>query len=280
VSSRRSSGDASTSSASARSIAATSASRKSIPRRQASTISRSSAGSSCTASQRRPATPNKVCRRRATLQVADQDRVHLVLLACALPHQLRPARDPSTQDTRLLLRRPDLGQKAGREQLRPRARVELVRLRRLRRVLDRLRVREHNTTDMRRDEPRDRQRVPPRLEHHLIIRSKAPGEQLKRRRRRLDSPSTAHPAALRDRDLAEIAVHTQRNEAHPYLLLNQRTRRRGGQNDNYGSVLTAHPGRRRGGQLQTNGLAAHSVSDGLPNLVSPFKPLSRNSLRH
>jgi hypothetical protein len=33
----------------------------------------------------------------------------------------------------------------------------------------------------------------------------------------------------------------------------QRTRRRGGQNDNYGSVFAAHPGSRRGGQLQTTG---------------------------
>ena len=59
VSSRRISVEASTCSASARSISAISPSRNSIWRRQAATVSCSSAGSSCAASQRRPRTPNR-----------------------------------------------------------------------------------------------------------------------------------------------------------------------------------------------------------------------------
>ncbi len=160
----------------------------------------------------------EVGRRRALLEVADQDRVHLVLLACALPHQLRAAGDPSTQDTRPLVRRPDLGQKAGREQLRERACVELVRLRRLRCTLDSLRVSEHDAAHVRLDDSGDRERVPGRLEHHLIIDGKALREQLERSRRRLDSPNAADLTTLCDRDLAEVAVHVERDEAHQYLL--------------------------------------------------------------
>ena len=59
MSSRRISVEASTCSASARSISAISPSRKSIWRRQAATVSCSSAGRSCAASQRRPRTPNR-----------------------------------------------------------------------------------------------------------------------------------------------------------------------------------------------------------------------------
>jgi hypothetical protein len=118
----------------------------------------------------------------------------------------------------LLVRRPHLGQEAGGEQLRQRARVAPVRLRRLRRVLDRLRVGEHDAIYVRLDDPGDRQRVPRRLQYDLIVCGKAPGEQLERRRRRLDSPSAAHLTALCDRDLAKVAVHVERNEAHRYLL--------------------------------------------------------------
>jgi hypothetical protein len=96
--------------------------------------------------------------RRASVEVADQDRVHLVLLPGALPHQLRAAGDPSTQDACLFVRRPHLGQKPRRQQPRQRARVELVGLRRPRRILDRLRISEHDTIDVGLDDPGDRHR--------------------------------------------------------------------------------------------------------------------------
>src|SRR5439155_6295500 len=138
------------------------------------------------------------------------------------------ARDPPAQDTCPFVWRPHLRQKASREQLRQRARVALVGLRaRLRRVLDRFRIGEHNATDMSLDDPRNRERVAGRLEHDLIIRRETLREQLERRRRRLDPPRTADPSTLRDRDLAEVAVHIQRNEAHAYLLsLNQSAEKR------------------------------------------------------
>ena len=141
--------------------------------------------------------------------------MHLVLLAGALPHQLRAAGDPSAHDTRLLVRRPHLGQEAGREQPRERTRVALVRLRRLGRVPHGLRVRERNTADVRLDDPGDRDRVPGRLKHHLIILVKALREQLERGRRRLDPASTADLATLHNRDLAEVAMHIKPDKTHP-----------------------------------------------------------------
>jgi hypothetical protein len=169
----------------------------------------------------------EVGRRRASPQIPDQDRVHLVLLACPLPHQLRAARDPPAQDTCPFVRRPHLGQKASREQLRQRARVAGKTLR----------------------------------------------EQLERGRRRLDPPRTAHMTTLGDRDLAEVTVHIQRDEAHAYLLSLAAQRRRGGQNDNYGSVLTAHPGSRRGGQLQTTGSQPIVSATACPTSFLPEAPV-------
>ncbi len=130
------------------------------------------------------------------------------------------------------------------------------------------------------DDPGDRERVPGRLEHHLIIPGKTLREQLKPRRRRLDPPGTAHPTTLGDRDLAEVAVHIQRDEPHAYLLsVNQRTRRRGGQNDNYGSVLAAHPGSRRGGQLQTTGSQPIVSATACPTSFLPEAPVPEQLTR-
>jgi hypothetical protein len=57
------------------------------------------------------------------------------------------------------------------------------------------------------DDPRDRQRVARRLQHHPIRRRKALREQLKLRRCRLHTPRRPRAATIGDRDLAEVAVH-------------------------------------------------------------------------
>src|SRR5712691_5838921 len=121
-------------------------------------------------------------------------------------------------------------------------------------------------------DPGDRQRIPARLEHHLIVRAEALREQPELVGSRLDPPSTAHLTALCDGDLAEVAVHVERDETHHYLLLLGGQRRRGGQNVNYGSVLAAHPGSRRGGQLQTTG-SQPIVSTACPTHVLPEAPV-------
>src|SRR5207342_1151269 len=41
----------------------------------------------------------------------------------------------------------------------------------------------------------------------------------------------------------------------------------GGHDDNYGSVLMAHPGKSQGRPSTNPGLAAHTKADGLPHLV-------------
>src|SRR5881296_1517899 len=50
-------------------------------------------------------------------------------------------------------------------------------------------------------------------------------------------------------------------------------RRRGGQNDNYGSVLAAHPGSRRGGQLQTTGSQPIVSATACPTSFLPEAPV-------
>ena len=285
VSSRRISVEASTCSASARSISAISPSRKSIWRRQAATVSCSSVGQLLRGEPAASADAEEIAHRRLALQVADQRRVHLVLRPCALPDQLRPRRDPPAQDPRLLVRQPDRRQEAAGEQLRQRARVDLVGLRaRPRDPLDRLRIREHHPAHVRLDDPRDPERVAGRLQRDLIVAAEALREQLKRRRLGLHPPRQPHLASLRDRDLAEVAMHVQPDEPHrtPPPSLGRRRRRRGGRHDNYGSVLAAHPDSRRGGHLQTAGSQPIVSVDGLPNLRLPEAPGIRNAptLRH
>jgi len=124
---------------------------------------------------------------------------------------------------------------------------------------------------MRLDDPGDRERVPGRLEHDLIIGGKASGEQLKRRRRRLDPPGSAHLTALCDRDLAEVTVHVERNEAHRYLLTRWTAETRQAKRQ-LRIRARGTPGRSQGRPTTNDGLAAHSVSAGLPNLVSPRSP--------
>jgi hypothetical protein len=113
---------------------------------------------------------------------------------------------------------------------------------------------------------------PGRLQRNPVVRGQALREQPERRRRRLDPPSAPHPTSLRDRHLAEVTVHIQANEPHPHLLPVAQRHRRGGRNDNYGSVRTTHPGSRRGRPTPNRGPAAHSDSSGLPNLASPRSP--------
>jgi hypothetical protein len=128
VSSRRISAEASTCATSARSISASSPSEGDLA--QAGRDRLLLVGRQLLRGQPAPpADAEEIAHRRLALQVADQPRVHLILGPGALPHQLRPRRDPPAQDPRLLVRQPDRRQEAAGEQLRERARVNLVGLR-------------------------------------------------------------------------------------------------------------------------------------------------------
>ena len=157
----------------------------------------------------------EVAHRRLAFQVADQCRLQLVLGAGALSDQLRSRRDPAAQDPRLLVRQPDRGQKAAGEQLRERARVDLVRLRaRLGDPLDRLRVREHDPTHLRLDDSRDPERVAGRLQRNLVVDAETLRKQRQPRRLGLYATRQPNPASLCDRHLAEVAIDVQPDETH------------------------------------------------------------------
>jgi hypothetical protein len=208
-----------------------------------------------------PAGTEEVAHRRLALQVADQRRVHLVLRAGALPDQLRPRRDPAAQDPRLLVRQPDRRQEAAGEQLRERARVDLVRLRaRTSDPLDRLRVGEHHPADVRLDDPRDPERVAGRLQRDLIVDAEALRKQRQRLRLGLHPPGQPHLASLRDRHLAEVAMDIQPNEAHQHhlhsRLVSTETRRATRQ---LRIRARGTPGQSQGRPPTNSGLAAHNV---------------------
>src|SRR6266540_3863355 len=73
---------------------------------------------------------------------------------------------------------------------------------------------EHHPAHLWLDDPRDPQRVAGRLQRDLIVDSETLRKQRQRRRLRLHPPRQPHLATLRDRDLAEVAMDVQTNEAH------------------------------------------------------------------
>ena len=153
--------------------------------------------------------------RAARQQVAMQDRLHLVLQPRALAHDASTASDQPPQRLQLLVRPPDAGQVTGRQELRQDAGIDLVRLHLG--LGDRpraQRVRDHDPRDVLLEQPRDRKRVPGRLDRDLVRLGEALREQAQRLRRRRNLPARARNAALQDRHLAELAMDIQTDRPH------------------------------------------------------------------
>src|SRR5262249_42214509 len=69
-----------------------------------------------------------------------------------------------------------------------------------------------------------------------------------------------------------VAMHIQRDEAHPYLLSLDRPTQKRRTKRQLRIPARGTPGQSQGRPTTNDGLAAHSVSDGQPNLVSPQSP--------
>jgi hypothetical protein len=245
---RRASGEPSTNCATLPSINAISVSRKSIWRRQPSTVSCSSSGRSWSASQRRPALPNRSLAGGRPSRQREMTAWTSFLARVRCRTQRRAAGQPPAQGADALVADPHLGEHVGRQQPRQGRRVEAVGLHP--RVADcphLLRVGDDDPSDVRPQDPRDGERRAGRLQHHLIVRRQALREQLKRRRRRLDPRPVPNLTALGERHLAEIPVHVQSDATHPALLFSiALDREAGGHDDNYGFALAAQPGKSQG----------------------------------
>jgi hypothetical protein len=116
-------------------------------------------------------------------------------------------RDQPPQRARALVGHPHHGDQPGGQQLGQHPGVEAVGLDL--RVADRpqpLGMRQHHLGDMRSQDPGDRQRVARGLKHHPVARCQAGREQLQAVASRRDPARRPRPAALADRDLAEVAV--------------------------------------------------------------------------
>jgi hypothetical protein len=150
----------------------------------------------------------RVCHRRAALEVAHQHRVDLVLGTGALTHELRTAREAPAQRPRVVIRQPTAAQQAGGEQPRERARVVAVGLDLG--LGDRAQLApcgHDDPRDMPLQQTRDGQRVAGRLQRDLILRAKAVGQDLHPLRAAGHTTRRAHTPAFADRDLAEIQMH-------------------------------------------------------------------------
>ena len=146
--------------------------------------------------------------------------MHLVLHPRAGPHQPRPSRDTPPQRGRRLIRHPHRFEHSGGEELGEHRRVEAVGLHT--RVRDRTRLgriaHHHPPHGPFSEQPGDHHRAAARLQHHLVTALQAGRKLPDRLRGTRDPPDTRNPAALGDRDLAEIEVNIQTKEPHENRL--------------------------------------------------------------
>jgi hypothetical protein len=105
------------------------------------------------------------------------------------------------------------------EQLGEHLRVDAIVLDlRVRQRPDVARVGDQDRGDVRLEDPSDAQRVAGRLQCHAIIRSEAVREQLQLLGRAGDAARRANLAVFIDRDVAEVAMDVQADEAQADLL--------------------------------------------------------------
>jgi hypothetical protein len=104
----------------------------------------------------------------------------------------------------------------------------------------------------------------------VIVRAQALREQLKGLGRGHHATSRSQPTILNQRDLAEVAMHIKRDEAHlsPLVVVEMETRRATRQ---LPIRARSTPGHARGRPTTYHGLAAQT-DYGLPNLRSPESP--------
>jgi hypothetical protein len=156
--------------------------------------------------------------RRAALEVSHQNRVHLVLAARPLAHELRAASESATQRARVLVGQPTAVQQARGKQSRERAGVTMVGLDLGLGDRPQLLASGHDhACHVWLQQPRDRQRVASRLQRDLIVGIKTVRQDLQALRSAGHAASAAHPALLNDRDLAEVEMHIQPDETQPTL---------------------------------------------------------------
>src|SRR4051812_18863420 len=130
-------------------------------------------------------------------------------------------------------------------------------------------MRQHHLGDMRREDPGDRQRVARGLQHHPVARRQARREQLEPVAARRDPTRRPRPAALADRDLAEVAMHVQPDEpAHRHLHGSHDNERETEGERHLRIRARSAPGQVAGAASYTIGLAAHRKRPACPSAFS------------
>ena len=130
--------------------------------------------------------------------------------------------------------------------------------------------------DVRLEDPRDLPCIAGHLKRHPVVRREALREQLQVLRSARYTPPSAAPAAVEDRDLAEVAMHIQPDRSHHYPLSSlDRSGELVGKRHRRIRARSATGHVARGGHRKV-GLTAHRARTGLPNLRSPRRPLSQS----
>jgi len=218
---RRISGQPSASRAISRSTAETSASRNAICRRPASIDSRSSNGSSRSASHRRPLTPNRsanpglACSRRwSTAWISFLARV-CPPMSCSRRASRRPKIRQGSSGIQTASSSPSTKARQG-------ARVEFVGLRAGARDTGVIRTDHHHPLHVRLQKPRDLPTAPRHLQSHPVGGQQALRKQPQALRGARDPTRGAHHSLIADRDQTETRC-TSRPIARPTHLINATT---------------------------------------------------------
>src|SRR5512133_3301467 len=219
VISRVTSGHDNASTAISFSASAISASRNSTWRTAESTVSRSVMGNCCSASQRRPLTPNRSDTGGRSLRQRINTAWISFLGARARPNQLGATCQPAAHRAEALIRGPDAIELTGPQQLGQGPRIEAVGLGPRLADAGVARRDDDHPRHMRLKDPRDRPRIARHLQRDPVARVQALRKQFQRLGPRLDPARRAQPALGDDRHLAEVAVHVQRYRSHLVLLV-------------------------------------------------------------
>ena len=151
-------------------------------------------------------------------QVRMQHRMHAALRPADRSHHRHAFGDEPPQGERIVIRRPDLGQKAGGVELSEDRGVDLVGLHpRMRDGLHLHRVCDHHPRDEGCEQPHNGRCVPRRFQHDLVVRSKALAKGHDRIVLQLKPEALGGNTVLVDRDLRETSMDIHSDRSHALL---------------------------------------------------------------
>jgi hypothetical protein len=198
--------------------------------------------------------------------------MHLVLDPRAVSDNLVAPRHQPPEAFGIGVGQPDLRQEIGRPQRRQHAGIDLVRLDvRVGDRLDLQRIGHDDARHMRRKHADHGHGITGRLDDDLVLLAQATAETLQPRAGHADASGRTQRPVFPEHHLCKGSVDVHANHTSHSLLLSFHCDGSSGQHDNYGSALSAQPGRSQG-RPATNASSRLMMYIGLPTQRAPGAP--------